>query len=60
MKQGDRETRVLVLRMALSRLLIAVQGYVESGNGFDILAAAMSHAAEVLTQKGEQCITGMG
>ena len=60
MKQGDRETRVLTLTIALRELLAAVQGYVESGEGFDILAAAMSHAAEVLTQKGEQCITGMG
>ena len=44
----DREVRILVLRMALRRLLQATQGYVESGDGFDILAGAMSNAAEVL------------
>ena len=45
---GDREVRILVLSIALRRLLAAVQGYVESGDGFDILAGAMSNAAEVL------------
>ncbi len=50
----DREVRILVLRMALRRLLAAVQGYIESGDGFEALAEAMSNAAEVLTQKGEQ------
>jgi hypothetical protein len=49
-----------VLTIALRELLAAVQGYVESGEGFEALAVAMSRAAEVLTQKGEQCITGMG
>ena len=55
----DREVRILVLRMALRRLLAAAQSYIESGEGFDILAVAMSHAAEVLTLNGEQCTTGM-
>ena len=55
----DREMRVLVLRMALRRLLAAAQSYIESGEGFDILAVAMSHAAEVLTLNGEQCAAGM-
>ena len=59
MKQGDRETRVLTLTIALRRLLQATQAYVESGDGFEAMAAAMSRAAEVLTQKGEQCTTGM-
>ena len=46
--------RSLALAVALRRLLAAVQGYVESGDGFEELAIAMSNAAEVLTQKGEQ------
>ena len=45
---GDREVRILVLSIALRRLLAAVQGYVESGDGFEELAIAMSNAAEVL------------
>jgi len=45
---GDREVRIMMLRMALRRLLAAVQGYVESDDGFDILAGAMSNAAQVL------------
>ena len=45
---GDREVRILMLRMALSRLLVAAQGYTETGDGFEELAGAMSNAAEVL------------
>ena len=44
----DREVRVLVLAIALRRLLRAVQGYIETGDGFGELAGAMSNAAEVL------------
>ena len=40
--------RALELTVALRRLLVAVQGYVESGDGFEELAIAMSNAAEVL------------
>ncbi|HUW08824.1 MAG TPA: DUF3789 domain-containing protein [Anaerolineae bacterium] len=46
--------RSLELSIALRRLLAAVQGYVESGDGMQELAVAMSNAAEVLTQKREQ------
>ena len=46
--------RSLALAVALRRLLAAVQGYVESGDGFEALSEAMSNAAEVLTQKREQ------
>ena len=48
------ERRALELSIALRRLLAAVQGYVESGDGMQELAVAMSNAAEVLTQKREQ------
>ena len=40
--------RALELTIALRRLLVAAQGYTETGDGFDILAVAMSNAAEVL------------
>jgi len=40
--------RALELAVALRRLLVAVQSYVESGDGFEELAVAMSNAAEVL------------
>ncbi len=42
------ECQALELSVALRRLLQATQGYVESGDGFDILAGAMSNAAKVL------------
>ena len=48
----DREVRVLVLAIALRRLLRAVQGYIETGDGFGELAGAMSNAAEVLDERG--------
>ena len=44
----DREVRILVLRMALRRLLGAVQYHIEQDDGMQELAGAMSHAAEVL------------
>ena len=44
----DREVRILVLRMALRRLLAAVQYHIEQDDGMQELAVAMSHAAEVL------------
>ena len=44
----DREVRTLVLRMALRRLLAAVQYHIEQDDGMQELAGAMSHAAEVL------------
>ena len=40
--------RALDLAIALRRLLRAVQGYIETGDGFEELAGAMSNAAEVL------------
>ena len=42
------ECQALELSVALRELLRAAQGYVETGDGFGILAVAMSHAAEVL------------
>ena len=42
------ERRALELSIALRGLLQATQGYVESGDGMQELAGAMSHAAEVL------------
>ena len=45
---GDREVHILVLRMALRRLLGAVQYHIEQDDGMQELAGAMSHAAEVL------------
>ena len=42
------ERRALELSIALRGLLQATQGYVESGEGFEAMAGAMSHAAEVL------------
>jgi len=41
-------SRALELAIALRRLLAAAQGYTETGDGFGILAVAMSNAAEVL------------
>ena len=40
--------RALELSIALRRLLQTTQAYVESGEGFEAMAGAMSHAAEVL------------
>ena len=40
--------RALELSIALRELLRAAQGYTETGDGFGILAVAMSQAAEVL------------